>query len=119
MLTQVGVEGGRFSEIAATATATTAIRTELASWPWSTVIIGKIHAAIIPRVAIGVEAATALNGDERRLRNVTGTEFEERIGGRLGAILASVQEGRDRRHATRLAELVEDGAALTSNVISE
>lgn len=88
MLAQVRIER-RFSEIAAAATA---IGAKLASWPWSTVIVGKIDAAIVPGVAVGIEAATAFDGDKRRFRNVARAELEERIGRGLRTVLASIEE---------------------------
>lgn len=81
------------------------------------ILFREVHAAVVPRVAVGVEAPGGLDGDERRLGDIARALEEVAVGCR--AVLPAVEEGRDGRHAARLPEPVEYGAPLSGDLVSE
>lgn len=74
--------------IAATAAA---VRTEVTSRPWSSVIVSQVDTTVVPWVAVSVEASCGLDGNEGGFGDVAGAVLEERPG-RLRAVLAAIEE---------------------------
>lgn len=54
-------------EFVIAAAAAAAVRAEVAGRPWRTVIVRQVDSAVVPRVAVSIEASSRLDGDERRL----------------------------------------------------
>jgi hypothetical protein len=75
---------------------------KVAARPRIVVFVWKINAAVVPGVAVSVEAARGLYGDQRRLGDIVGS-FEEGIH-RLRAVLSAIKR---RKKLSRLPELVE------------
>ena len=72
---------------------------------------GEVDTAVVPGVAIA--AIARLHGDERCARGIGRGVFEERAG-RVGLILAAIQERGNGGDAARFADLPKEGSAVTS-----
>ena len=74
---------------------------EVAACPRFVVVIWKVDAAVVPGVAIGIETASRLDRDQRRLGNV-GRSFKERVH-RVRTVLSAIER---REQLRRLAQLL-------------
>lgn len=73
------------------------------------IIVGEIDAAIIPRIAI--TASLGFETNQGSFGSIARGMLEERSG-RVGSILAAIEDGSEGRHTTRLAEPIEHAGAL-------
>ena len=72
---------------------------------------GKVDTAVVPGVAVA--AIARLHGDKGGARGIGRGVFEERAG-RVGLILAAIQERGNGGDAARFADLAKEGSAVTS-----
>lgn len=72
---------------------------------------GKVDTAVVPGVAVA--AIARLHGDKRGARGIGRGVFEEGSG-RVGLILAAIQERGNGGDAARFADLPKEGSAVTS-----
>jgi len=70
-------------------TAATAI-SKMASRPWGGVVVRQVDTAIVPWIAVCVEASRGFDGDQRSLGHIARTIFEERTRRRLRTVLATI-----------------------------
>jgi hypothetical protein len=92
---------------------------KMAACPRATVVIGQIYTAVVPGIPVSIEAPSGFDRYQRRLGHVAGSIFEEGASRRMGRVLSSVKEGRDRGHAARFSNFVEDGATFASSIFIE
>ena len=72
---------------------------------------GKVDTAVVPGVAVA--AIARLHRDKRGARGIGRGVFEE-IAGRVGLILAAIQEGGNGGDAARFADLPKEGSTVAS-----